>query len=49
MNKFLVVLLLIGSCLTIRLRDVPVDTIYEAVVSLFKGLASSEDYKCAEY
>ena len=47
MNKFLVVLLLIGSCLTIRLRDVPVDTIYEAVVSLFKGLADNDEYRCA--
>ena len=47
MNKFLVVLLLIGSCLNFRLRDVPVDDIYAALVALFKGLADNDEYRCA--
>ena len=46
MNKFLVVLLFIRSSLTIRLRDVPVDTIYEAVVSIFKGLDENNEHRC---
>ena len=47
MNKFLVVLLLIGSCLNFRVRDVPVDDIYAAVVALFRGMAETEQATCA--
>ena len=47
MNKFLVVLLLIGSCLNFRMRDVPVDDIYAAVVALFRGMAETEQATCA--
>ena len=47
MNKFLVVLLLIGSCLNFKLREVPVDDIYAAVVSLFRGMAQTEEATCA--
>ena len=47
MNKFLVVLLLIGSCLNIKLREVPVDDIYAAVVAIFKGMAETEEATCA--
>ena len=47
MNKFLVVLLLIGSCLNFRMRDVPVDDIYDAVVALFRGMAETEQATCA--
>jgi hypothetical protein len=48
MNKFFVVLLLaLGFVSTKRLREVPVDQIYDGVVHLFKGLAQTEEAKCA--
>ena len=47
MSKFLVVLLLIGSCLSIKFREIPVDDIYAAVVSLFRGMAETEEATCA--
>ena len=47
MNKFLVILLLIGSCLNFKLREVPVDDIYAAVVSLFRGMAQTKEATCA--
>ena len=48
MNKFICVLLLaIVSCGNLRLREVPVDDIYAAVVALFKGLAETEEAACS--
>ena len=48
MNKFLLVLLLaIVSCKNLRLKEVPVDDIYAAVVALFKGMAETEEATCA--
>ena len=47
MNKFLVVLLLIGTCFSFRFRDVPIDTIYDAVVAFAKGMAETEEATCA--
>ena len=48
MSKFLLVLLLaIVSCKNLRLKEVPVDDIYAAVVALFKGMAETEEATCA--
>ena len=48
MNKFFVVLLLaLGFVSSKRLRDIPIDQIYHGVVHLFKGMASSDEAKCA--
>ena len=47
MNKFLVILLLAASCLNFKLREVPVDDIYAAVVSLFRGMAQTKEATCA--
>jgi len=48
MNKFICVLLLaIVSCGNLRLREVPVDDIYAAVVALFKGMAETEEATCS--
>lgn len=48
MNKFLVVLLLaFGAVSSFRIREIPVDQIYDAVVALFKGMAETSEYKCA--
>ena len=46
MNKFLVVLLLaFASCA--KIKEVPVDDIYAAVVALFKGMAETEQATCS--
>ena len=45
MNKFFVVFLLF---LVSVKTEVPVDDIYAAVVALFKGMAETEEAKCAE-
>ena len=47
MNKFLVILLLASSCLNFKLREVDEDAIYEAVVSLFRGMAETDEQACA--
>jgi hypothetical protein len=48
MNKFLVVLLLaFGAVSSFRIREIPVDQIYDAVVALFKGMAETSECKCA--
>jgi len=47
MNKFLVILLLAASCLNFKLREVDEDAIYEAVVSLFRGMAETDEQACA--
>ena len=47
MNKFLVILLLAASCLNFKLREVDEDVIYEAVVSLFRGMAETDEQACA--
>ena len=47
MNKFLVILLLAASCLNFKLREVDEDAIYDAVVSLFRGMAETDEQACA--
>ena len=47
MNKFILILLLATSCLNFKIREVPEDDIYAAVVALFKGLAETEEAACA--
>ena len=48
MNKFICILLLaVVSCVNIRLREVPVDDIYAAVVALFKGMAETDEARCS--
>ena len=48
MNKFFVFLLLaLGFVSSKRLRDIPVDQIYDGVVHLFKGMAETSECKCA--
>ena len=47
MNKFILVLLLATSCLNFKLREIPEDDIYAAVVALFKGLAETDEFACA--
>ena len=47
MNKFILILLLATSCLNIKIREVPEDDIYAAVVALFKGLAETDEAACA--
>ena len=47
MNKFILVLLLATSCLNFKLREIPEDDIYAAVVALFRGLAETDEYACA--
>ena len=50
MNKFILVLLLATSCLNFKLfklREVPVDDIYAAVVALFKGMAETDEATCS--
>ena len=47
MNKFILVVLLATSCLNIKIREVPEDDIYAAVVALFKGLAETDEAACA--
>ena len=49
MNKFLVVFLLaIVSVESCKLKEVPVDDIYAAVVALFKGLAETDAATCSQ-
>ena len=48
MNKFLVVFLLIGVASSFKLREVPVDDIYAAVVALFKGMAETDAATCSQ-
>ena len=47
MNKFILVLLLATSCFSFKLREIPEDDIYAAVVALFRGLAETDEYACA--
>ena len=48
MNKFICILLLaVVSCANLRLREVPVDDIYAAVVALFKGMAETDEARCS--
>ena len=48
MNKFFVVLLLaLGFVSSKRLRDIPIDQIFDAVTHLFKGMAETDEAKCA--
>ena len=48
MNKFLVVFLLISVASSFKLREVPVDDIYAAVVALFKGMAETDAATCSQ-
>jgi hypothetical protein len=47
MNKFILVLLLATSCFSFKLREIPEDDIYAAVVALFRGLAETDEFACA--
>ena len=48
MNKFLVVFLLaFVSVSSFKIKEVPVDEIYAAVVALFKGMAETDAASCA--
>ena len=48
MNKFFVVLLLaLGFVSSKRIRDIPIDQIFDAVTHLFKGMAETDAAKCA--
>ena len=47
MNKFGLILLLISSVFSFKLREIPEDDIYAAVVALFRGMAETEEAACA--
>ena len=48
MNKLgLVLLLLISSASSLRLREIPVDLIFNLFSSFFKGMAKTEEAKCS--
>ena len=47
MNKFLIFLLAICAVSSFKIKEVPVDDIYAAVVGLFKGMAQTEAATCA--
>lgn len=47
MNKFIVVLLLIASSFCIKLKEIDEDQIYSYVVSLFTGMAETDEHACA--
>ena len=47
MNKFFIFLLAICAVSSFKIKEVPVDDIYAAVVGLFKGMAQTEAPPCA--
>ena len=47
MNKFFIFLLAICAVSSFKVKEVPVDDIYAAVVGLFKGMAQTEAATCA--
>ena len=47
MNKFFVLLLALTAVSSFKLKEVPVDDIYAAVVALFKGMAETEQATCS--
>ena len=47
MNKFFIFLLAICAVSSFKIKEVPVDDIYAAVVGLFKGMAHTEAATCA--
>ena len=47
MNKFLIFILAICAVSSCKLREIPVDDVYAAVVGTFKGLAETEAATCA--
>ena len=47
MNKFFIFLLAICAVSSFKIKEVPVDDIYAAVVGLFKGMAQTEAATCA--
>ena len=47
MNKFFIFLLAIYAVSSFKIKEVPVDDIYAAVVGLFKGMAQTEAATCA--
>ena len=47
MNKFLIFILAICAVSSCKLREIPVDDVYAAVVGIFKGLAETEAATCA--
>jgi len=48
MNKLGLILLLICSVFSFKLKEIPEDDIYAAVVALFKGMAETEEAACAQ-
>ena len=48
MNKFFVLLLALTAVSSFKLKEVPVDDIYAAVVALFKGMAETEEATCSQ-
>ena len=50
MNKFGLILLLVASVFSFKLkiREIPEDDIYAAVVALFKGMAETEEAACSQ-
>ena len=47
MNKFFIFLIAICAVSSFKIKEVPVDDIYAAVVGLFKGMAQTEAATCA--
>ncbi len=47
MNKFLIFILAICAVSSCKLREIPVDDVYAAVVGIFKGLAETDAATCA--
>ena len=47
MNKFFIFLLAICAVSSFKIKEIPVDDIYAAVVGLFKGMAQTEAATCA--
>ena len=50
MNKFGLILLLVASVFSFKLKikEIPEDDIYAAVVALFKGMAETEEATCSQ-
>lgn len=47
MNKFILILFLAASCLNLKLKEISEDEIYDMVVSLFRGMAETDEAACA--
>ena len=47
MNKFLLILLFLTSSLNLKLSEISEDEIYDLVVSLFRGMAETDEAACS--